>query len=193
MAELGFLDYFSTLEDPRVERCKLYPMAEIFFLTLLAVICGAEGWEDIELLGHSKLALLRRYLPYSHGIPSDDTLRRFFRAIDPKAFQECFISWVNSLDIPVAAGVIAIDGKTSRRSHDGDKRALHLVSAFASEARIVLGQLKTHEKSNEITAIPQLIDLLDIRSHIVTIDALGTQREIAAKIIEKGGDYTHRN
>ncbi len=188
MKHVEFLDYFSDLDDPRSHNV-IYPIDEILFLTLCAVICGAEGWEDIEDFGKSKLVFLRQYLPLDNGIPSDDTFRRFFRSIDHKAFQEMFIGWVNSLDITVNNKVIAIDGKTSRRSHDGDKKALHTVSAFASEARIVLGQQKTDEKSNEITAIPQLIELLDIKGSTVTIDAMGTQKDIAAKIVEKEADY----
>jgi len=172
MKHVEFLDYFSDLDDPRSHNV-IYPIDEILFLTLCAVICGAEGWEDIEDYGKSKLLF-----------------RRFFRALDNKAFQEMFIGWVNSLDISINNNnVISIDGKTSRRSHDGDKKALHTVSAFASEARIVLGQQKTDEKSNEITAIPQLLELLDIKGSVVTIDAMGTQKDIAAKIVDKKADY----
>jgi len=208
MAELSFLDYFSKIEDPRIDRNKLYPVDEILLTSLCAVICGAEGWQDVEVFGKSKLLFLRQYLPFDNGIPSDDTFRRFFRAISQNTFQDCFISWVNSLDISINNSVIAIDGKTSRRSHDGAQKALHTVSAFASEARIVLGQQKTDEnevisnearfdlgalkfrqKSNEITAIPQLLELLDIKGSIVTIDAMGTQKDIAQKITDKEADY----
>jgi predicted transposase YbfD/YdcC len=187
--ELGFLDYFAALEDPRIRNNKLYTADELLFLTLLAVICGAEGWSDVEEFGKAKLDFLRGYLPYARGIPSDDTLRRFFRAIDPGKFQECFILWIESLEIPVDKGVIAIDGKTSRRSFDKNKNPLHLVSAFASEARIILGQIATEEKSNEITAIPKLLDMLDIRGATVSIDAMGCQKSIAQKIKEGGGEY----
>ncbi len=187
---MDFLDIFGQLDDPRIERKKLHPMPEILLLTLCAVICGAESWDDIEMFGKSKLALLRQYLPYEYGVPSDDTVRRFFRAIDTAQFQRLFVEWIRVWLSPEAAGkVVAIDGKTLRGSHDGGQSPIHLVSAFASEARIVLGQIKTSEKSNEITAIPELLAWLDVRGAIVTIDAMGCQKAIAEKIIDKGGDY----
>lgn len=189
MTELSFLDYFEELEDPRVERTKFYPVDEILLTTLCAVICGSEGWSDVELFGKYKADFLKEYLPFEHGIPSDDTFRRFFRSIDSKVFQDCFIRWVGSLDIPLNNKVIAIDGKTLRRSHDGDKKALHMVSAFATEARIVLAQQKTSDKSNEITAIPELLNLLDIKGATISIDAMGCQKKIASQIIAKEGNY----
>ena len=146
-------------------------------------ICGADGWDDIEYYGECKLDMLREYLPYAHGAPSDDTLRRFFRALDPQAFGSAFVRWAADADMALQDKVIAIDGKTSRRSFGNDRRALHMVSAFASEACIVLGQVKTEEKSNEITAIPELLDLLAIQGAIISIDAMGCQKDIAAKII----------
>jgi predicted transposase YbfD/YdcC len=165
-------------------------MPEILLLTLCAVICGAESWDDIELFGEAKLEFLRIFLPFENGVPSDDTLRRFFRAIDHTEFQRLFVEWIRAwLNPEVANKVIAIDGKTLRGSHDGDKPAIHLVSAFASEAGIVLGQLKTAEKSNEITAIPELLNWLDVRGAIVTLDAMGCQKDITEKIAQKGGDY----
>ena len=189
MKDLGFLDYFSDLNDPRSGINKLYPIDEILFTTLCSVICGAEGWNDVEDFGDAKLDFLREFLPYKEGVPSDDTFRRFFRAIDPKVFQTCFIEWVGSLGIPIENSIIAIDGKTLRRSHDGDKKAIHMVSAFATEARIVLAQQKTDEKSNEINAIPQLLDLLDIKGSVISIDAMGCQKKIASQIVAKEGDY----
>jgi len=187
---MDFLDIFGQLDDPRIERKKLHPMPEILMLTLCAVICGAESWDDMEAFGKAKLVFLRQYLPYESGIPSDDTLRRFFRAIDTTQFQRLFVEWVRAWLSPEVAGkVVAIDGKTLRGSHDGGQSPIHLVSAFASEAGIVLGQVKTSEKSNEITAIPELLDWLDVRGAIVTIDAMGCQKAIAEKIIDKGGDY----
>lgn len=162
--EMDFLDIFGQLDDPCIERKKLRRMPEILLLTLCAVICGAESWNDIETFGQSKLDFLRQYLPYENGIPSDDTLRRFFRAIDTTQFQSLFVEWVRAwLNPEVAGKVVTIDGKTLRGSHDGDQSPIHLVSAFASEARIVLGQVKTREKSNEITAIPELLKWLDVR------------------------------
>lgn len=165
-------------------------MPEILLLTLCAVICGAESWDDIELFGEAKLDFLRTFLPFEKGIPSDDTLRRFFRAIDTQQFQRLFVDWIKAwLNPEVANKVIAIDGKTLRGSHDGAHSAIHLVSAFACEAGIVLGQVKTSEKSNEIRAIPELLDWLDVRGAIVTIDAMGCQKSITKKIVDKGGDY----
>lgn len=189
-ADNGFLDIFGKLEDPRKERCKLHPMPEILFLTLCSVICGAESWIDIEDFGYAKLNFLQRYLPYDNGVPSDDTLRRFFRAIDTKQFQKLFVEWIRVwLSPDVADKVIAIDGKTLRGSRDGNNTAIHIVSAFASEAGLVLGQVKTQEKSNEITAIPELLNWIDVRGAIVTIDAMGCQKAITQKIVDKGGDY----
>jgi predicted transposase YbfD/YdcC len=183
-----FLDFFSELEDPRIDRCKLYSVGEILLVTLTAVICGAEGWSDVERFGKSKVDFLKRYLPFENGIPSDDTYRRFFRRLDPELFRECFIRWVKNLSLPEET-IIAIDGKVSRHSFDGDKAPLHMVSAFASESRIVLAQTKVADKSNEIKAIPDILEWLDLQSTIVTIDAMGCQREIAEQIISKGGDY----
>jgi predicted transposase YbfD/YdcC len=184
------LDVFGQLNDPRIDRRKLHPLPEILLLTLCAVICGAESWDDIELFGEAKLDFLRTFLPFENGIPSDDTLRRFFRAIDTEQFQRLFVDWIKAwLNPEIANKVIAIDGKTLRSSHDGAHSAIHLVSAFASEAGIVLGQVKTSEKSNEITAIPELLDWLDVRGAIVTIDAMGCQKSITKKIVDKGGDY----
>lgn len=189
MQSVRFLEYFEELEDPRSTINLHHQLNEILFLTLCAIICGADGWDGIELFGQSKESLLKEFFPYKYGIPSDDTLRRFFRALDPEAFQSCFRQWMQSLDIDTTAKVICLDGKTSRRSYDNDKKALHTVSAFAAETRLVLGQQKTHEKSNEITAIPELLELLEIKGAIITIDAMGTQKKIAQKILDKGADY----
>ena len=187
--ETNFLDDFSSIEDPRLQRNQLYTISEILLVTFLSVICGAEGWQDVENYGKAKINYLRNFLDYPNGIPSDDTIRRFFRAVNPDHFKEIFCRWTRSLASVVDAKVIAIDGKSSRRSYDGDKKMLHLVSAFATEARIILGQEKTAEKSNEITAIPKLLDLFDVKGHIITIDAMGCQYAIANKIAKKEGDY----
>jgi predicted transposase YbfD/YdcC len=186
--EKGFLDYFEGMEDPRIDRQKLHPMNEILLLTLCGIICGCDGWIDIETFGKAKQDFLKEYLPYENGIPSDDTLRRFFRALDPEQFQEKFIEWAKQLG-KLTNKVIAVDGKTSRGSTDGSKKALHLVSAFASELGVVIGQQATAEKSNEITAIPALLQWLDITGAIVTIDAMGCQKSIAANIRDKQADY----
>lgn len=187
--EVEFLDFFKSVPDHRIERKKLYSVDEILLLTFCAVISGCSSWDDIELYGQIKLNDLRKYLPYENGCPSDDTLRRFFRALDSQAFEEAFVEWVKSFQLNLEDKVISIDGKTSRRSFDTDTRAMHMVSAFASEFGIVLGQFKTEEKSNEIKAIPELIKLLDLKGAIVTIDAMGCQHKIATQIIEKEADY----
>src|SRR3982751_658092 len=184
-----FLDHFSGLEDSREAGKVLPPVPESLLVTLCGVIAGAEGFEDLEDYGESKLELLRELLPFAKGIPSDDTLRRFFRAVDPRAFAEVFAAFVREVFPEAVQRLIAIDGKTLRRSHDGTAKALHLVSAFATEARLVLAQTATAEKSNEISAIPELLRLLDLRGATVSIDAMGCQREIAAQIVEGGGHY----
>lgn len=187
--ELGFIDFFKEVPDHRGNRHKLHRVEEILLLTFCGMIAGCDSWNDLEHFGSIKLSYLRKYFPYKNGVPSDDTLRRFFRALNPEVFESCFIKWVRSLQIELSDKVVAIDGKTSRRSFDGDNKPMHLVNAFASEFGIVLGQLKTAEKSNEITAIPELIELLDIIGSIVTIDAIGCQAKIVEKIIDKGADY----
>ena len=187
--EPEFLDFFKEIPDHRIERRKLYSVEEILLLSFCAVISGCSSWDDIELYGQTKLEELRLYLPYENGCPSDDTLRRFFRTLDSKAFEDAFIKWVQSFQLNLEAKVVAVDGKTSRRSFDGDSKPMHMVSAFASEFGVVLGQLKTHAKSNEITAIPELIKLLDLKGAIVTIDAMGCQHKIATQITDQGASY----
>jgi len=188
--EETFLDYFDDIEDPRVGKNKMYSANEILFVTICSIICGAESWRDMVDFGSLKLDFLRKYLPFVNGIPSKNTFCRFFAALKPDSFKTCFVSWVKSLRL-LDNDVIAIDGKTVRHSFDSGNKtsAIHMVSAFAAKSRLVLGQQKVDDKSNEITAIPKLLDLLDIRGSIVTIDAMGTQKEIARKIIEGGGDY----
>lgn len=187
--ETNFLDKFEVIEDPRTDKNLLYTVSEILLVTFLAVICGAEGWQDVENYGKAKIEYLKQYLDYKNGIPSDDTIRRFFRSIDVDHFKKIFCQWIYSIAKIVDAKVIAIDGKCSRRSHDDEGNMLHIVSAFATDARVVLGQEKVSNKSNEITAIPKLLDLLDVKGHIITIDAMGCQYAIAEKIFEKEGDY----
>ena len=188
--ELSFLDIFQGLDDPRSTRNRLYTMSEILLTTLSASICGAEWWQDVEDFGKSKLEYLQKFLLYKNGIPSDDTFRRFFRSLDPEKFQELFRIWVQSISVgDVEGSVIAIDGKSSRHSFDDDKQMLHMISAYATEARIVLAQEKVCEKSNEITAIPKLLEWLDVKGNTVTIDAMGCQFSIANQIIQKEGQY----
>jgi predicted transposase YbfD/YdcC len=185
----GFLDYFKNIPDHRIERRKLYSVEEILLLTFCGIISGCDSWEDIEIFGQTKLSELREYLPFEFGTPSDDTLRRFFRILDANVFEEAFMSWVKSFQLNFNNMVVAIDGKTSKGSADGAQKAIHMVSAFASELGITLGQVKTEEKSNEITAIPELLKLLDIKGSIVTIDAMGCQHKIASAIRDKEADY----
>ena len=182
-----FLRYFSDLPDPRQRGKVLYPLDEVLLLCLLAVLAGAETIVDIALFGDKKLALLRRFRPFAAGTPSHDHLGDILATLDAEHFQRCFVAWVASLT-GVAAEVIAIDGKTLRRSK-GAKAAIHMVSAFAARQRLVLGQVKVADKANEIVAIPKLLDMLVIEGAIVTIDAMGCQRTIAQKIVEKKADY----
>ena len=187
---LVFLDCFSDLPDPRQQGKVVYPLGEVLLLCLLAVLAGAETFADIARFGEKKLSLLRRFLPFRDGTPAHDHLGDIFAVLDAEAFQSCFVSWVASLS-GAPADVIAIDGKTSRRSYQkkGAKEAIHMVSAFATRQRLVLGQTKVAEKSNEIIAIPKLLGMLEIEGAIVTIDAIGCQREIAKKIVDKKADY----
>lgn len=185
-----FLSHFRNLQDPRQQAKVTYPLDEILLLCLLAVLAGAETITDIALFGRKKLDLLRRFRPFASGTPAHDHLGDILAVLDPEQFQRCFVAWVAALT-GTPEGVIAIDGKTVRRS--GQKRTgqapIHIVSAFAARQRLVLGQIKVAEKSNEINAIPKLLELLAIEGAIVTIDAMGCQREIAQKIVEKKADY----
>ena len=185
-----FLRYFEDLPDPRQRGKVTYPLDEVVLLCLLAVLAGAETFVDIARFGEKKRDLLRRFRPFVDGTPSHDHLGDIFATLDAAAFQRCFVAWVASLT-GTSAEVIAIDGKTSRRSHQkkGGKEAIHMVSAFAARQRLVLGQIKVADKSNEIVAIPKLLDMLAIEEVIVTIDAMGCQREIAQKIMAKKADY----
>src|SRR5436190_6316345 len=185
-----FLDYFSDLPDPRQLIKVIYPLDEVLLLSLLAVLAGAETFTDIARFGENKLDLLRRFRPFLNKTPTHDRLGEIFAALDAERFQQCFVAWTAAWT-GISAQVIAIDGKTSRRSYQkkGADAPIHIVSAFAARQRLVLGQVKVAEKSNEIVAIPRLLDMLAIEGAIVTIDAMGCQREIAAKIIAKKADY----
>ena len=185
----GFNDFFQEIPDHRLDRKKLHSVPEILFLALCGVIANCNSWEDLELFGKSRLDYLRKYFPYKNGVPSDDTFRRFFRVLDPKIFETKFRQWIANFGLSVSNKVIAIDGKTSRHSFDKECKAIHMVSAFLSEDRIVLGQEKVSGKSNEITAIPELIESLDIQNSIITIDAMGAQHAIANMIVSKSAHY----
>lgn len=185
-----FLSHFSALRDPRQAAKVLYPLAELLLLMLCATIAGADDFVEIGLWGGEHQDFLRRFLPYERGIPSHDTLCDVIAALDPALFKSCFLAWADGLR-DNTPDLIAIDGKTSRRSHDRRKGRLplHTVSAWAARQRLVLGQEAVSEKSNEITAIPLLLRRLELTGALVTIDAMGTQKEIAQTIIDGGGDY----
>lgn len=186
-----FATHFEHLTDPRMDRTRLHNLQDILVLAVCAMIANANTWVDIERFCKSKLAFLRRFLELPNGIPSHDTFSRVFGKLDPAALLACLQSWLNDLREKVGGKLVAIDGKTLRGSHDGEDRpkALHLVSAWATDARLFLGQLAVDQKSNEITAIPQLLELLDIEGDTVTIDAMGCQKEIAKAIVAKKANY----
>ena len=183
--------HFDAIEDPRIERTKKHLLNEILTITILAVIAGARGWEDIENYGISKEKWLEEFLTLPHGIPSDDTFRRVIESIEPEQLEKSFHSWIETIAKTVGGEIIAIDGKTLRGSYDRNRKqsALHLVTAWATQQRLVLGQVKVQNKSNEITAIPALLELLDLSGAIITLDAMGTQTSIAQQIVEKKADY----
>ncbi len=181
--------HFRKLRDPRINRRKRHLLMDIIVIALCAVLCGAKDWQQVELFGKQRLDWLRRFLKLPHGIPSHDTFERVFDRIDPRAFHQSFQSWVSAIAEKINIKHIAIDGKTLRGSGSSTLGPLHLVSAWATEHHLSLGQVATAEKSNEITAIPELLDLLELHGAIVTIDAMGCQKAIASKIIERGGSY----
>ena len=187
---VDFLEHFTDLEDPRQRAKVLYPLDEVLLLCLLGVLAGCESWVEIAKYGEKKLGFLRRFRPFTDGTPSHDQLGDIFAVLDAEQFQRCFIAWVSSLT-GLGADLIAIDGKTLRRSYQesGAKAPIHMISAWSARQNLVLGQAKVADKSNEITAIPKLLDLLTIEGATVTIDAIGCQRKIAEKIIDKGADY----
>lgn len=185
-----FLSYFNNLTDPRIERSKEHLMEDILFITISAVICGAESWNDIENYGKSKESWLRQYLKLPNGIPSHDTINRFFSALNPDEFESCFLRWIQDISELTDGDVVSIDGKTLCGTREtGGKRAVHIVSAWSNANQMSLGQIKVDEKSNEITAIPKLLEVLALKGCIVTIDAMGCQKQIAKKIVEKDADY----
>jgi predicted transposase YbfD/YdcC len=191
MSQETLINQLSIIRDFRQPGKVQHELIDVLFLAITAVISGCEGWEEIEDFGHDKLDWLRQYLPFEQGIPSDDTISRIFQIIQPKEFQNSFAKWMESCCEMTHGDIIAIDGKTLKGSFKKKNKtdSIHMVSAFASANSVVLGQVKTNEKSNEITAIPTLLDLLDIRGCLITIDAMGCQTKIAKKIVDKGGDY----
>jgi predicted transposase YbfD/YdcC len=181
--------HFRKLKDPRINRRKRHSLLDIIVVALCAVLCGAKDWQQVEAFGKQRLAWLRRFLKLANDIPSHDTFERVFDRIDPRAFQRCFQDWVAAIAETLNIKHIAIDGKTLRGSGSSKLGTLHLVSAWATEHHLSLGQVATAEKSNEITAIPELLELLELHGAIVTIDAMGCQKAIASKVIERGGHY----
>ena len=184
-------EHFGDLEDPRRGRAKRHELLDIIVITLCAVICGADNWVEIEEFGKAKREWFERFLRLPNGIPSHDTFGRVFGMLDPERFAACFTQWVQSVSQLAQGEVVAIDGKTLRGCHDraNGRGALHLVNAWATENRMVLGQVRTEAHSNEITAIPELLGLLELEGCLVTIDAMGCQRNIAGQIVAGGADY----
>jgi predicted transposase YbfD/YdcC len=188
---LSVTHYFARLRDPRREHLKQHLLIDIIVIALCGVICGANDWQQVVTVARRRRAWLQTFLELPNGIPSHDTLERVFDRIDPGAFQACFRQWVEALAHTLGLGHIAIDGKTLRHSGNTPKgwRPLHVVSAWATQCHLTLGQVVVDQKSNEITAIPRLLELLDVHGALVTIDAMGCQKEIAKKIVDGGGDY----
>lgn len=189
--DTAIASHFATLTDPRIERTKRHKLVDIVTIAICSTLSLGESWEAMEEFGQTHEAWLRKFLELPNGIPSHDTFNRVFSRIDPQEFRTCFIAWVKSLEPTLAGDIIPIDGKTLRGSRDraNGHKAIHMVSAWASSSSLVLGQLKTDGKSNEITAIPKLLDLLEIKGCVVSIDAMGCQTKIAKKIIEKQADW----
>lgn len=189
--KITLIDHFSNLTDPRIDRTKDHKLIDIVVIAVCSVICGADGWVGMETYGKAKYQWLKQFLELPSGIPSHDTFSRVFARLDPEEFQSCFLNWIKSISQLIPGEVISIDGKTLRHSYEraSQKKAIHMISAWANAQKLVLGQRKVDDKSNEITAIPELIKVLELSGCIVTIDAMGTQKNIAQLIIEKGADY----
>jgi hypothetical protein len=190
-ASAAFQDHFHDLTDPRVERTRKHPLINILFIAVCGILSGANSFASIQEFGLDRRTWFARYLDLTNGIPSDDTFARVLARLDPAVFEKCLLSWIQAVQEITTNRLIAIDGKTLRGSYDrrDGKAAIHMVSAWASENKLSLGQVVVDEKSNEITAIPELLRLLDVAGALVTIDAMGCQKEIAELIREGGGDY----
>ena len=187
----SFDKYFGEITEPRKSRGCLHKLRNIMIIGVLSVICGADDFTEMEEFGKSKASFLKDYLELKHGTPSHDTFGRVFSMINPEEFRKCFIAWVKDLCGNMKGDIVNIDGKALRRSFDteAEKSMIYMVSAWANTNNLLLGQIKVEEKSNEITAIPKLLDLINIAGSLITIDAMGTQKEIAKKIIAKQADY----
>lgn len=188
MKKLGLLEVLEGIEDTRRERSVWYPLHEVLFIMLVAVICGATSYAKVEMFGKSREKWLKKYITLENGIPDACTFRNVIRAIDTQQLHAVFVEWMKNA-VETLTGVVAIDGKQARRTKGGKKKPLHVVSAFSTEYGMVLGQLACEEKSNEITAIPKLLEQLELQGCIITIDAMGTQSEIAKTIRDRGADY----
>jgi predicted transposase YbfD/YdcC len=186
-----FRAHFAVLCDPRVARTKKHLLSEIMFIAICTIACDGDGFTDMEVFGRAREEWLRKYLELPGGIPSHDTFGRVFSIIDPEAFTKCFVNWTEAIHAATDGEVVALDGKTVRGSFDTatGKCALHMVSAWASENGLTLGQVKVDNKGNEITAIPKLLEMIDVKGRIITTDAMGCQRDIVKRIIDKKGDY----
>jgi predicted transposase YbfD/YdcC len=187
-----FLQHFDTLKDPRLTNHNYrHELKDILVISILACICGADAWTEVTEFGCAKEDWLKTFLTLPHGIPSHDTFGRVFSLLDPEEFEACFCEWIKSLTVDIMGEIIAIDGKTLRGSHNRRQglKALHLVSAWAAKNRLMLAQVRTEEKSNEIQAIPKLLSMIDVQDSIVTIDAMGCQKTIAKQIVKQGGNY----
>ncbi|MCK5199387.1 MAG: ISAs1 family transposase [Spirochaetales bacterium] len=185
----GLIDYLQDVPDPRMERTREHQLIDILVIGVCCLISGGEGFNDMESFGKAKYEWFSRFLELPKGIPSHDTFNRVFSAIDPKSFIECFISWTDTLRSQFSKEIIAMDGKALRRAGNNNTPMTYIVSAWATENGLTLGQVKVEDKSNEITAIPELLNLLDLKGCIVTIDAMGCQKKIAKEIIESDSDY----
>ena len=186
--EKAFLEHFADLEDPR-SRQSPHSLMELLLTAICGVLCGADSWTGVALWGQAKLSWLRQFLPFAKGVASHDTFGRVFALLDAAVFEQCFVAWMRSVCKAFNGLQVAVDGKTVRRSKSSGQKAIHLVSAFAHDLGLTLGQVKTAEKSNEITAIPELLDALLLKGCMVTIDAMGCQKTIAAKIVQQESDY----
>ena len=186
---LSIPHYFAKLQDPRRRHRRLHHLQDIVVIALCAVLAGAQDWQEIETFGRKRRDWLQRFLTLPNGIPSHDTFERVFNRLKPEAFQACFRNWVRDVSAALKIKHIAIDGKTLRGSGSAELGPLHLVSAWATAQHLTLGQVAVDAKSNEITAIPALLELLDLNGALVTIDAMGCQKAIAQKIVDCGGHY----
>jgi predicted transposase YbfD/YdcC len=186
---LSLITHFETLPDPRVNRTKHHDLMDLLVIAICTLLCGGESFNDMEDFGHAKREWFEKFLRLRHGIPSHDTFNRLFAALDPKAFGECFVNWTQSLRQAVAQEIVALDGKALRRALNADQSVKYVVSAWAENNGLVLGQLKVADKSNEITAVPELLRVLELADCIVTVDAMGCQKKIAQEIIEADADY----